>query len=318
MTDPTPDPRPGRAGAVPAEPVSPSTALVHLPDGLAEGTAVDAAEQAGRAVLGLGLLVGEGMRSVARRVSPPPTAPLEAATQDVPPPSGVVARRVAVGMAFDAQRRALGVAEGVTRAVMPTLGWLVASPPLRPAVDRVAHSLDRAYNEGLEQEDAARELAERAGDATVRQAVPLVLDRVDLLPVVDEVLDELDLAPIVDKVIGEIDLKPVIDKVLDQLDLPQLVDKVIGEIDLKPVIDKVLSQIDLPAMVNEVMGEVELSNVVMDATGGITGDVVDGVRTAGATADTLVEHLADWLKFKRRNTLPPLAFPDAATEEELA
>lgn len=275
-------------------------------------------DQAGQTALGFALLVGDGVRAVARQVVGPTALPEP--VDDAPGPL-TAGRRVALGLAVGVQRRALGAAETTVDAVAPTLRWLVSSPLLRPAAP-VRDRLADAYETGLEREREARRIASRAGQETVSMAVPVVLDTVEVQPVIDQVLgevdlgpvvtrviDEIDLKPVVEKVIGDLDLKPIIERVLADLDLPVLVDSVLGELDLDPIVSRVLEQLDLAALVNDVVGEVQMSSVVMQATGGITDDIVGGVRDRSAAADALVDRIVARVLRRRVAALPPAAFP---------
>jgi hypothetical protein len=242
----------------------------------------DAVEQAGHVALGAALLVGEGIAAVFRQAE----ADVDRDQPQGPTPA-VAARRVAVGMAFSAQRRMTGAVDATAKVVGPTVAWLVSSPAAQPIVRRVVDQLDRSYQAGLIEEEAARDLAGRTGEVTVQLAVPLVLDEIDLVPVVDRVLGELDLRAIVERVMGELDLDPIVHRVLDQL--------------------------DLPALVNDVVGEMQMSSVVMQATGGITEDVLDQVRSRSADGDALVERIVAKVLRRKVAALPPVGV--ATTEE---
>ena len=244
-------------------------------------------EQASQAVLGFALLLGDGLRSVARQFVGAAAVPEHPADEPGPLTAG---RRVVLGVATEVQHRVLGATDTAVNAVVPTLGWVLASPLLRPVARPVQAGLARAYELGDERERAARALASRTGEQTVALAIPVVLDAVDL--------------------------QPVIDRVLDQLDLPALVESVMGEIDLEPIVQKVLDQLDLPALVNDVVGEMRMSSVVMQATGGITEDLVEGVRNRSADADAFVERVVARVLRRRVEDLPPAAFasPERAAE----
>ncbi|WP_334143802.1 hypothetical protein [Rhabdothermincola sp.] len=247
----------------------------------------EAVERASRVVLGAVLLVGDGVAAVLRSA----TAEQATGARPLGPSAWVAARRVAVGLAFETQRRAARVADASAKVVLPTLGWLLGSPIAEPAVRRVADRLDRAYQAGLLEEQAARELAGRTGEATVEMAVPFVL--------------------------GEVDLEPIIDRVLSELDLPALVQRVMAELDLDPIVKRVLADLDLPALVNEVVGELQLSSVVLEATGGITEDVVEQVRARTASADAVVERVVAKVLRRRAGASPVAAFDDAGPSRDV-
>ncbi|WP_208029224.1 hypothetical protein [Rhabdothermincola sediminis] len=240
----------------------------------------EAVERASRVVLGAVLLVGDGVAAALRSA----TAEQEGAAPPHGPSAWVAARRVAVGLAFETQRRVARVADTSAKVVLPTLGWLLGSPIAEPAVRRVADRLDRAYQAGLLEEQAARELAGRTGEATVEMAVPFML--------------------------SEVDLEPIVDQVLSELDLPALVQRVMAELDLDPIVKRVLADLDLPALVNEVVGELQLSSVVLEATGGITEDVVEQVRARTASADAVVERVVAKVLRRRVGAPSMAAFDD--------
>jgi hypothetical protein len=239
----------------------------------------EAVEQAGQVALGAALLLTDGLAAVFRKAE----ESTPAAAHDHGPTPAVAARRVAVGMAFGAQRRVVGVVDATTKVVGPTVAWLASTAPAQPLVRQVAERLDRAYQAGLLEEESARDLAARSGEITVQLAVPLVLD--------------------------EIDLVPVVDKVLGQLDLPSLVGTVMDELDLDPIVQRVLGQLDLPSLVNEVVGEMQMSSVVMQATGGITEDVLDGVRGRSADGDAVIERIVAKVLRRKVEALPPAGVP---------
>ncbi len=313
-----------------------SSALVPVDGGNLPANRVPVSElvdQAGQTALGFALLVGDGVRAVARQVVGP--AALPAPVDDQPGPL-TASRRVALGLAVGVQRRALDATEVTVNAVAPTVRWLVSAPLLRPATEPVRHRLAGAYETGLAREREARALATRTSEETVSMAVPVVLGTVELQPVIEEVLgqldigpvidevlggldmgpivtrviDQIDLKPVVEKVIGDLDLKPIIDRVMGDLDLPELVDDVIGQLDLAPIVNQVLAELDLSGLVNDVVGEIQMSSVVMQATGGITDDIVGGVRDRSADADALVERIVGRVLRRKVAELPPPAFPE--------
>jgi hypothetical protein len=298
-----------------------SAALVPL-DAPPVGDALPVAEvveRASQTALGFALLLGDGVRAVARQVAGPAAFPDH---PDDEPGPWTVGRRVALGVATDVQHRVLGLTGRAVNAVVPTVGRRLSGPVLRPLARPLRTGLGRAYEVGLERERAARALASRTGEETVSLAVPVVLDavdlqpviegvlqRVDLQPLIDDVLGGLELGPVVSKVIADLDLKPVVDRVLEQLDLPSIVESVMGEIDLAPIVQQVLDQLDLPALVDEVVGEIRMSSVVLQATGGITEDVVGGLRDRSADGDALVERIVARVLRRRVDELPPPGIP---------
>lgn len=266
----------------------------------------DLVEQASETVLGFALLMGDGIRAVARGVVSPGALP---ARPDAEPGPLTTSRRVAVGLALDAQRRMLDATEATVQAVTPTVRWLASNPLMTSTTAPARRRLEHAYDRGLEREREARQVAARTSEQTVSLAIPVVLDSVDLEAVIGEVLTKIDLGPVIGDVMTKIDLGPIIDQVLGQLDMAKLVGDVMEELDLTPIVDKVLSDLDLSGLVNDVVGEIQMSSVVMQATGGITEDVMRGVRNRTAGGDALVDRVAAWMKRRPPAELPPEGLP---------
>src|SRR5690606_5666288 len=130
-----------------------------------------AVEQATRTVVGAALLLGDAVGAVARRVAAPdggappaPGAPGGPGQVGDPVPDAVVAaRRVALGLAVEAQRRTVDAAERGARLVAPTARRVLASPVVRPVTGAVARRLEPAYRRGEAEEGAARSTAARTG-----------------------------------------------------------------------------------------------------------------------------------------------------------
>jgi hypothetical protein len=280
-----------------------SSALVPVPRAAAPAIpAAEFVEQTSRTVLGVVLIAIDGLTRVVEQQA----STTQAASEPSDGPGLVVSsRRVAVGLAFASQRRVLGGLDTAGRVVGPSMRWLASNPVLQTISSPVRRQLDAAYEAGLAEEERARVVAGVSGEQAVQLAVPVVLDRVDVDQLVDQILGSIDIGPLVERVIGDIDLKPVIDNVMSSLDLPTLVEGVMAELDLGPIIDQVISQLDLPALVNEVMGEMQMSSVVMQATGGMTSDVLGEVRNRSADGDALVERIVAKVLRRRLVELPP-------------
>jgi len=127
----------------------------------------------------------------------------------------------------------------------------------------------------------------------------VVLQRVDLRPVVSEVLaliDESDVTGVieladldraaarldVDAVAGRLDMEAV----LDRLDLTSTV---LRRVDLRTVVDAALAQIDLVGLAEEVIDGVDLPEIIRESTGSMASDTVRGVRMQGIEADRAVD-----------------------------
>jgi hypothetical protein len=268
--------------------------------------AAEIVEQASRTVLGIVLIVADGLTHVVERTG----TDTPAVAMPAQPSAGVTTRRVAVGLAFASQRRLLDGIDIAVRTVGPSVRWLASNPVLQSMAAPVRRGLDAAYDVGAAEESRAREVAGRSGEQAVQLAVPVVLDRVDIDALVDQLLAEINVGALVDRVLGDIDLKPVIDRVMNQLDLPELVQRVMGDLDMDPIIQQVLQELDLATLVNEVVGELQMSSVVMKATGGMAEDVLGEVRNRSADGDALVERIVGAVLRRRARELPPTAFPE--------
>lgn len=258
-------------------------------------------EQASRTVLGVVLIAIDGLSQVVERASGEPAA----VTGRTSPSAAVTSRRVAVGLAFATQRRVLDGLDAAARTVGPSVRWFVSNPLLQSVTAPVQRRIDEAYEVGLAEEERARMVAGRSGETAVQLAVPVVLGRVDIDTLVDQLLGSIDIAALIDRVLGEIDMKPLIDQVMGELDMPALVENVMSELDLDPIIQQVLNDLDMAAMVNEVVGEIQMSSVVMQATGGMTSEVLGEMRNRSADGDALVERIIAKVLRRRVAELPP-------------
>jgi len=128
----------------------------------------------------------------------------------------------------------------------------------------------------------------------------VVLQRVDLRPVVSEVLaliDESDITGVIeladlDRAAARLDVDAVarrldVEAVLDRLDLTTTV---LRRVDLRTVVDAALAQIDLIGLAEEVIDGVDLPEIIRESTGSMASDTVRGVRMQGIEADRAVDH----------------------------
>jgi hypothetical protein len=260
-------------------------------------------ERASQTVLGVVLIAVDAVSHLVERVGD--DRALHASGDEVG--AVVTTRRIAVGVAFETQRRLLDGIGFATRVAGPPTRWLVDTSIVRRATAPVRRRIDAAYELGVAEEERARAMAGRSGQQAVQMAVPVVLERVDVDLLVDQLLAEVDIGALIDRVLGQVDMKPVIDRVMGELDLPALVDDVMGELDLDPIVKRVLENLDLASLVNEVVGEIQMSSVVMKATGGMADDVLGEVRNRSADGDALVERVVAKVLRRRLAELPPEA-----------
>jgi hypothetical protein len=95
-------------------------------------------------------------------------------------------------------------------------------------------------------------------------------------------------------------LNRVVVEIVDMLDMEQLIDHV--------PIDRVVARVDLPAVIDAI----DLSGVVREATTGLGGESLDGVRSGLMGMDALSARLVD--KVLRRKKPRDLSIPVTRTE----
>ena len=128
----------------------------------------------------------------------------------------------------------------------------------------------------------------------------LVLQRVDLRPLLSEVLALLDRADVdgiveladLDRAAGRLDVDAVaqrldLDAVLDRLDLTETV---LRRVELGTLVDAVLARVDLIGLAEQVIDGVDLPEIIRESTGSMASDTVRGVRMQGIGADEAVDH----------------------------
>lgn len=118
-------------------------------------------------------------------------------------------------------------------------------------------------------------------DAAVPRITDAVISRIALT---DLVLEQVDLRPIVMRALEEIDLTQI---VLQQVDI----DAIVAAADMEAIIDRV----PIVPIANYVIDEIDLPQIIRQSTGGVATDAINAVRVQGVGADqyvaTLVDHL---------------------------
>jgi hypothetical protein len=132
------------------------------------------------------------------------------------------------------------------------------------------------------------EIATLAGKVDVN-AVAKKLD-------INTILDEMDLTAIV---LQRVDLVKVVDAVLDEIDLTSIV---LDRVDLVKVVDAVLDQMDLIAVANEIIDGVDLPGIIRESTGSMASETVQGVRMQGIGADEAVGRVVDRILLRHGRT----------------
>jgi hypothetical protein len=145
------------------------------------------------------------------------------------------------------------------------------------------------------------------GDATavlqsvVNEVVPGVVDVLD----VQAIIQRID----VQAVIKQVDVQ----EVLDQLDL----DELLARVDVEQLMDRIdvnalLQRVDVNALVQRT----DLGPMMSRATGGVAGEALDAMRSAGVGLDGFVHRWVD--RVLRRTKSKPVVVVDAVVDENIA
>jgi hypothetical protein len=146
--------------------------------------------------------------------------------------------------------------------------------------------------------------------SVVNEVVPGVVDALD----VGAIVQRIDIQAIV----NQLDVQAVLDQIdiqalLEQVDL----DAVLERVDLERLIDR----IDVNALVqrvdvNALVQRTELGTVVSRATGGVAGEALDAMRSAGVGLDGFVQRWVD--RVLRRSGSPGGTSAARVVEEAVA
>lgn len=116
-------------------------------------------------------------------------------------------------------------------------------------------------------------------DRTVPLVTEAIITRIDLTGLV---LDQVDLRPIVLRALDELDLTEV---VLQRVDI----DAVVGAADLEQIIDR----LPIVPIANYVIDEIDLPQIIRQSTGGVATEAINAVRVQGVGVDQFVANFAD-------------------------
>lgn len=220
---------------------------------------------------------------------------------------------VALGAAWQGYRVSVRLAGGAATAAAP-VARLVVDPPFVPTALRLRTLAAGAAGTWQAERPAAQHRAGAARDALVPDVVDavlepidltsLVLQRVDLEPIVTAALDRLDLTQVV---LDRVELGQVVLDAMDRLDLTQVV---VDRVDLDRVVTTVLDGMDLTALVRErvdlvgiaeeVIDAVDLPEIIRASTGSVASETVRSVRMQSIGADEGVQRLVDRVILWRR------------------
>ncbi len=123
-------------------------------------------------------------------------------------------------------------------------------------------------------------------DRTVPAVTDAIIARIDLTELV---LDQVDLRPIVLRALDEIDLTAI---VLDRVDI----NAIVAAADIEDIIDRV----PIVPIANYVIDEIDLPQIIRQSTGGIATEAINATRVQGVGADQFIAHLADRILHRRK------------------
>jgi len=128
--------------------------------------------------------------------------------------------------------------------------------------------------------------------------------------VADAIVDRLDLT---DLVMDRVDLVRIVDATLDRMDLTALVlarvdiDAIVGAADIESVIDRV----PIIPIADYVIDEIDLPQIIRDSTSGVAGEALDSVRRQGVGADLLLARMVDRVIRRRSRRLDAPGDPES-------
>lgn len=187
---------------------------------------------------------------------------------------------------------AVGAAQVLDHLATAAIAEVVRRVDVEPVLDSLDLTqivLTRVDLDAVVSDVLARVDEEDIADLAAKVDVNAVAKRLDI----NTVLDEMDLTAIV---LQRVDLMQVVDAVLDRMDLTALV---LQRVDLVKVVDAVLDQMDLIALANEIIDGVDLPEIIRESTGSMASETVQGVRMQGIGADQAVGRAVDRILLRR-------------------
>jgi hypothetical protein len=181
----------------------------------------------------------------------------------------------ALGLAMEAERRAVRAAEAVVSAGSTAARGMSQLPVVKGPTSRFESWLVR-WNAHARVEQR-RNQAE--ADAVLRRAIKQV---------VDAVLDRLDFVDIIQRI-------PM--------------DEIVESIDLEAIMHKM----DLGSIVGVAMKDIDIGGIIRESTEGVTAEAVDVVRSQTVKSDVFVSRIVDRVMF--RKTPRDLSLPEPSTPD---
>jgi hypothetical protein len=179
----------------------------------------------------------------------------------------------ALGLAIEAERRALRAAEAMVSAGSAAARGVARLPVVRGPSSRFESWLVR-WNAHAQVEQR-RNRAE--ADAVLRRAIRQVLDAV---------LDHVDFVDLVDHI--------PMDEIVENIDM-----------------EAIISKMDLGSIVSVAMKDIDLGNIIRESTEGVGAEAVDVVRSQTVKSDVFVSKIVDRVMF--RKTPRDLSLSEPAT-----
>ena len=125
-----------------------------------------------------------------------------------------------------------------------------------------------------------------------------VLDRV--VPVVaDAIVSRIDITGLV---LNQVDLRPIVLKALDELDLTRIV---LERVDVNAIvaeanIDTIINRVPIVEIADYVIDEIDLPSIIRESTGGVADAAMQGIRIQSSRIDTGISAFADRILSRRR------------------
>ena len=134
-------------------------------------------------------------------------------------------------------------------------------------------------------------------DAVVPRVTDVILSRLDLTAIV---LDRVQLEPIIMRALNELDLTEI---VLSRVD----VDAIVAKADIEAIIDRV----PIVPIADYVIDEIDLPQIIRQSTGGVATEAINSVRVQSFGADQWVARLTDALVRRRHRNVDAPGEPES-------
>ena len=174
---------------------------------------------------------------------------------------------------------------------------VAVAPEPRGRIDTLKEVLENSVGLASYTAGTVASIVQQAVSSSVSTTLNAVLDRT--VPLVTEaIISRIDLTGVV---LEQVDLRPIVMRALDALDLTQIVldrvdvDAVVSKADIEQIIDRV----PIVPIANYVIDEIDLPQIIRQSTGGVATEAINAVRVQGVGADQFVAALADRILRRR-------------------